>query len=115
MYRHPARQGVPVEGFRKQHDIYAFGGLLLEIGLWTVVTDLFTDASLMPEAIWETLVKNVRARLGHFMRQRYRDAVLFCLEGTLSVGEGDDEMQTKLIMAFKEKVLDVLQDGRKLL
>lgn len=36
VYRHPARHGVPSEGFKRTHDIYAFGVLLLGIDLWTV-------------------------------------------------------------------------------
>lgn len=116
IYRHPARQGLPSEGFKKTHDIYAFGVLLLEIGLWTVASsrELFKDENYSPEAIKDTLIKNARARLGHFMGQKYRDAVLCCLEGTLKV-EDDDEKQTKMISAFKEKVLDVCEEGRALL
>lgn len=116
VYRHPARHGVPSEGFKRIHDIYAFGVLLLEIGLWTVASsrELFRDENQKPDTIRETLIRNARGRLGHFMGQKYRDAVLFCLEGTLSIGE-DDEKQTKLIAAFKEKVLDVCEEGRKLL
>lgn len=116
VYRHPARHGLPSEGFKKIHDIYAFGVLLLEIGLWTVASsrELFGDGNSSPDAIRETLVRNARGRLGHFMGQKYRDAVLCCLEGTLKV-DNDDEKQTKLITAFKEKVLDVCEEGRVLL
>ncbi|KAL7270780.1 hypothetical protein RUND412_006502 [Rhizina undulata] len=83
------------------------------IGLWTVASsrDLFRDENQKPDAIRETLVKNARMRLGHFMGQKYRDAVLFCLEGATRV-DGDDEKQTKLITAFKENVLDVCEEGK---
>lgn len=116
VYRHPARQGLPSEGFKKTHDIYAFGVLLLEIGLWTVASsrELFKDQSQKTNAIRETLIKNARGRLGHFMGQKYCDAVLFCLEGASGVGQ-DDEKQTKLITAFKERVLDVCEEGQRLL
>ena len=32
VYRHPERQGVPLTTFKKTHDIYALGVVLLEIG-----------------------------------------------------------------------------------
>ena len=32
VYRHPERQGLPVTTFKKIHDIYALGVILLEIG-----------------------------------------------------------------------------------
>lgn len=32
VYRHPSRQGSPTEPFKKLHDIYALGVVLLEIG-----------------------------------------------------------------------------------
>jgi len=32
IYRHPSRQGVPTEPFKKLHDVYALGVVLLEIG-----------------------------------------------------------------------------------
>lgn len=84
--------------------------------MWTVASsrELFRDENQKPDAIRETLIRNACGRLGHFMGQKYRDSVLFCLEGTLSIVE-DDEKQTKLIAAFKEKVLDVCEEGRKLL
>lgn len=114
IYRHPARHGLPSEGFGKRHDIYAFGVLLLEIGTWMVARDLFRDENHSPDSIRSTLIKNAQGRLGHFMGQKYRDATLFCLEGTLKV-EGDDEKQTKLIAAFKEKILDIFEEGQRVL
>lgn len=34
IYRHPERQGQPTTPFKKIHDIYSLGVVLLEIGLW---------------------------------------------------------------------------------
>ncbi|KAI5850172.1 hypothetical protein DFP73DRAFT_538491 [Morchella snyderi] len=111
VYRHPARQGDPSEGFKKNHDIYSFGVLLLEIGMWFVVSELFQDVRQTPDAIRGTLLKNARVRIGHYMGQKYLDAALFCLEGASRV-EGDDEKQTKLMTAFKQNVIDPLEKGR---
>ncbi|PUU75252.1 hypothetical protein B9Z19DRAFT_359246 [Tuber borchii] len=114
IYRHPARRGFPTETFGKIHDIYAFGVLLLELGLWQLAPQLFgPTAKPTPSVIQETLVKNARERLGHFMGQNYRDAVLLCLESSLAA-ELDDKRDSRLIAAFKEKVVAILEEGRKL-
>lgn len=116
LYRHPARQGLPTEAFKRIHDIYALGVLLLEIGLWQVAPDLFAGtntSSLPPSAIKTNLVRNARERLGHFMGRKYRDAVLLCLESSLAV-DVDDKRDSKLIAAFKEKVVDACEEGRAL-
>jgi hypothetical protein len=112
LYRHPARQGLPTEAFGRIHDIYAFGVLLLEVGLWQVAPDLFVKGetnNLNPSAIKARLVKNAWERLGHFMGQKYCDAVLLCLESSLAV-DVDDKRDSKLIAAFKEKVVDVCEE-----
>ncbi|KAG0130178.1 hypothetical protein HOY82DRAFT_389402 [Tuber indicum] len=114
LYRHPARQGLPTEAFGKIHDIYAFGVLLLELGLWQLALKLIDPAAkTTPSIIQQTLVKNARERLGHFMGQKYRDAVLLCLESSLAV-DMDDKGDSRLIAAFKERVVAILEEGRKL-
>lgn len=114
IYRHPDRQGLPTEGFRKIHDIYAFGVLLLELGLWKLAPELLDPkAKATPRVIHKTLVRNAREKLGHFMGQKYQDAVLLCLESSLAV-ELDDQRGSRLIAAFKEKVVAILEEGRKL-
>jgi hypothetical protein len=40
-YRHPVRQGYPKSPFKVQHDIYAPGVVLLEIGLWKTLSHIF--------------------------------------------------------------------------
>lgn len=116
IYRHPERQGLPSKEakFEKIHDIYAFGVLLLEIGMWTVCQELLRDETLSPEAIRDVFIETARVRLGPSMGQRYRDAVLHCLEGTFEV-EDDDEQETELINDFKKEVLDVCAQGKCLL
>ncbi|KAG0640618.1 hypothetical protein HOY80DRAFT_792218 [Tuber brumale] len=114
LYRHPARQGLPTEAFGKIHDIYAFGVLLLELGLWQLAPKLLDPAvRTTPSIIQQTLVRNARERLGHFMGQKYRDAVLLCLESSLVV-DIDDRGDSRLIAAFKERVVAILEGGRNL-
>ncbi|KAF7134164.1 hypothetical protein CNMCM5793_005843 [Aspergillus hiratsukae] len=40
LYRHPNRQGRPTQQFSREHDIYALGVVLLEIGLWVTLSRL---------------------------------------------------------------------------
>ncbi|PKX96000.1 uncharacterized protein P174DRAFT_419891 [Aspergillus novofumigatus IBT 16806] len=40
LYRHPDRQGRPSHQFNREHDIYALGVVLLEIGLWVTMSRL---------------------------------------------------------------------------
>ncbi|KAF8415870.1 hypothetical protein EV426DRAFT_628717 [Tirmania nivea] len=115
VYRHPARQGVPTEAFGKIHDVYAFGVLLLEIGLWQVARDMFPPkqlGQLRPGIVKKELVRNAKERLGHYMGSRYRGVVLACLEGSFGFKQEEDNMQgMKLMSAFREKVLDALDEG----
>jgi hypothetical protein len=41
LYRHPKRQGQPTISFRNEHDVYALGVVLIEIGLWQTVDQIF--------------------------------------------------------------------------
>lgn len=43
VYRHPARQGAPNEYHTKRHDLYSYGVLLLEVGIWNLVTNCFNE------------------------------------------------------------------------
>ena len=43
VYRHPVQQGLPIVGHRVEHDLYSLGVVLLDIGLWNPVEDLFRE------------------------------------------------------------------------
>lgn len=116
VYRHPNRQGLPIEQFRKEHDIYSFGVLLLEIGLWVPVKRLFTESvrngneAIAPHRLRTILLDETNTRLSHYMGDCYRDTVKACLRGDFGVKE-DDRIQTRLGMAFHERVIDKLALG----
>jgi len=44
VYLHPERQQVPPKKFRKEHDLYSLGVVLLELGLWESAVSLCEDA-----------------------------------------------------------------------
>ncbi|KAF8538965.1 hypothetical protein BDD12DRAFT_805711 [Trichophaea hybrida] len=119
VYRHPSRQGIPTEQFHKEHDLYSYGVLLLEIGLWQLATDLFkqrevrSEVGIKPKKLREDLLRNAKTRLPLYMGKDYMEAVCMCLSGDFGV-EVDDKAQTHLRKAFHEKVIDVLAGGLSL-
>ncbi|KAL8925638.1 MAG: hypothetical protein Q9172_002142 [Xanthocarpia lactea] len=46
MYRHPKGQGLTRANFRRSFDLFALGCVLLEIGLWTGLSDVLQQVSL---------------------------------------------------------------------
>ncbi|KAJ5668885.1 hypothetical protein N7462_009955 [Penicillium macrosclerotiorum] len=111
IYRHPDRQGQPLEMFKKIHDIYALGVVLLEIGLWEPAVKLernmFAGAS-NPRAVREQLIKHAQRRLGHRVGKKYKEVVLKCLTGDFGV-EDDTKEDLKLQQAFRHQVVDVIE------
>jgi len=119
VYRHPSRQGIPTEQFHKEHDLYSYGVLLLEIGLWQLATDLFrqsqvkSEVGIKPKKLQEDLLRNSKTRLPLYMGKDYTEAVCMCLSGEFGV-KVDDKAQTHLRKAFHEKVINILAGGLNL-
>lgn len=103
IYRHPDRQGQPKETFKKIHDIYALGVVLLEIGLWEPAVKLqknrFTHVE-NPRTVQAQLIKHAQRRLEPKVGRRYKDVVLKCLTGDFEV-EDDTREDLKLQQAFR--------------
>ncbi|KAK2807869.1 hypothetical protein FQN50_005258 [Emmonsiellopsis sp. PD_5] len=111
IYRHPERQGRPESLFKKEHDIYALGVVLLEIGLWEPALKLernqFAHAQ-DPRAVQAQLVKHARKRLETHVGRRYAEAVVKCLTGDFGV-EDDTKEDIMLQQAFRVQVVDVIE------
>lgn len=111
IYRHPARQGRPEEMFKKIHDIYALGIVLLEIGLWepaiTLEKNMFKTAS-NSKAIQAQLVKHAQKRLQTRVGKKYKDIVVKCLTGDFGVTD-DTRDDLNLQQAFRTQVVDVIE------
>lgn len=118
VYRHPTRQGIPLQRHDALHDIYAYGVLLLEIGLWQTVLEhryfqgiVNEVGRLKPEHIQKLLVKIAKQSLGHTMGADYRDAAILCLEDGFENLWDDYHTQPRLMQTFRIQVLDQIDKG----
>lgn len=117
-YRHPERQGKPTRQFTTKHDIYALGVVLLEIGLWKTVSQLFDQnireaqkSGRLPKSkdVRAALVKLAQSEVPKDMGDTYAAAVVRCLTGSFRSGS-----ETELSIDFREKVVDPIAIGKKL-
>lgn len=114
MYRHPDRQGLsPRKLHTKYHDIYSFGLLLVEIGIW-VPLDTYKKRSWGNAVIKDKLLEKLSQGrlLSHEMGLAFKSAAMHCLSGDLGV-DMDDMNGTRLASMFEEKVLKQLELGTK--
>ncbi|KAL7792473.1 hypothetical protein V8C37DRAFT_124966 [Trichoderma ceciliae] len=120
LYRHPERQGKPKRQFSRIHDMYALGVVLLEIGLWRTVSQLFERQInevrqtaemklLKAKDVTTTLTSLARRELPKEMGERYASAVLACL-----TGDFHKDSDVELSLDMKEKVVDVTALGAEL-
>ena len=116
VYRHPSRQGAPSKYHTKQHDLYSYGILLFEVGVWNLVSNCF-DAKLKenlnPRKMRDHIKVNAHKRLGHYMGAAYERAASRCLNTEFGV-EFDDTVGTKLAKAFQDLVLGEIEPGTRL-
>lgn len=100
-----------MEMFKKIHDIYALGVVLLEIGLWEPAVKLeknmFSRAS-NPHAVQAQLIKHAQRRLESRVGRKYKEVVLKCLTGDFGI-EDDTKEDLKLQQAFRYQVVDVIE------
>ncbi|CAG8962190.1 hypothetical protein HYFRA_00005241 [Hymenoscyphus fraxineus] len=107
VYRHPDRQGVPNASHQKEHDIYSFGVLLLELGLWDIAGKLFSPKkreTISPSEMGQRLAEVANKKLGHYTGTAFQKATSTCLNGDFGV-EQDDIINSQLGKNFKVKVL----------
>lgn len=113
VYRHPTRQGAPIEYHKKQHDLYSFGVLMWEIGAWKLISKCFDSDSrkgLSPFKMQKHIRSVMRKHLGHNMGLVYERAAIICLDTGFEV-ELDDPAGSNLSKAFEQKVLARLGPG----
>ena len=122
IYRHPDRFGPPTDRFRKVHDVYALGVVLLEIGLWETAINLYEafmemekgKGNMTGKRIQKEFLKLANERLGHLMGSSYKDAVVTCLDGSLGKLHGTDELDRDFVTIFQREIVrKIEQSGPK--
>lgn len=118
VYRHPSRQGIPLQRHDALHDTYAYGVFLLEIGLWQTVSEHRYFQEIVkevrkpnPKQIQQVLVKIAKQSLGHTMGADYRDAAVLCLEDGFENLWDDYRTQPRLMQTFRIQVLEQIAKG----
>ncbi|TVY89017.1 hypothetical protein LAWI1_G008646, partial [Lachnellula willkommii] len=104
-YRHPDRQGsagLPTMSHTKEHDLYAYGVFLLELGLWNLVTKFITEKDKQNAHKMKDRIVKIAERLGHSMGNDFKGASMTCLKGDF----GHDKAESNLTKVFELKVLD---------
>jgi hypothetical protein len=122
LYRHPKRQQQPLIKYTFIHDVYSLGVLLMEIGLWNTVINIFQSEiewaarkrrapriDLVQVAWAETLKADVQREMGDV----YAEAVDHCLMSTFGVDK-DDANETNLAIRFTNLVVDAIRPGLSL-
>lgn len=116
IYRHPSRQGMPEENHTKRHDLYAYGVLLLEVGVWRLIGSYFDKErrAKLGRIKSTTYIRQIAERsLGHCMGLAYERATLRCLRTDLGA-ELDDAIESKLAKSFQDLVLQEIYQGTTL-
>jgi hypothetical protein len=116
VYRHPDRHGSPDTPHSKEHDLYSYGVLLLEVGMWRLAANLFDEtrkATLTPQKLQKYLQITARHRLPQNMGMAYERAASTCLNVKFCI-ELDDVVGTGLAKAFRDLVLQKLELGTML-
>lgn len=103
-YEHPEHLSER-QGYQMQHDYYALGMLLIEIGLWKLLSDAVPGwTSILDKR--KIVVEEIVPQLGVSMGACYRDAVLACLDGDW--GEWAKKRRQKVPMLFRTDVVEQL-------
>ena len=112
VYRHPDRQGFPYSQHTKGHDIYSYGVVLVELGLWDLVG---TDVTMktLTSSLRPYILDNLRRRLGFYMGDVYKRAAEICISDEL-----DEKIKEHGIESFEThfeyNVLSRIHDGLRL-
>jgi len=111
LYRHNDRQGEAMQTHKKEHDLYSFGLLLLEIGLWdTLKRVFFHKMDIEPAKLRGEILKRRDGLLRFDMGKAYEQATMKCITGSFRVGQ-DDTNESRLAQAFEAEVLQRIVRG----
>jgi hypothetical protein len=96
--------------FRPEFDYYSLGVVLLELGMWRMLSELTRGWCESPREFREKLLEKRVPRLGPPMGAIYQDVVRVCLSGDFQTAacEGEGGGSNNLYLTFKTLVVDRL-------
>ena len=112
-YQHPQYR-LRRTGFRRTYDYFSLGIVLLEIGLWVTIVELWKNhPECQPnvEVFRKKLLTSYVPQIGERMGAFYRDAVSFCLDADSKIQQGEEgssEYRVAAQDAFQEHVVNKL-------
>jgi hypothetical protein len=113
-YQHPKYLGGNMR-FRPEYDYYSLGIVLLELGLWSSLSDMTKGGDFLgsPEQFRRSLLQKRVPLLGQTMGYMYQQAVTVCLEGDFGMfSEAERKNSVDICFNFKELVVDRLASCR---
>jgi serine/threonine protein kinase len=103
LYRHPHYQmPQPKQKFRRSYDLYSLGIILVEIALWKRIST-FWNSGFDALAFQQHIIHKIVPLLGFYMGEKYKDAVLACLDVERLNVNGDEGR--RLSSAFSRTVV----------
>lgn len=98
------------------HEFYAFGLLMVEVGLWSPIATLFTNTINRKgtRAIHDVVVRKAKGMLRHPMGVGYESAAVSCITGDFGITE-DDVRSSRLVQQFERSVLRKIESQMILL
>ncbi|KAE9369836.1 hypothetical protein N431DRAFT_485650 [Stipitochalara longipes BDJ] len=116
VYRHPQRWGQTPADYNGYHDLYSFGVILLEVGLWEPVLSALQRYSgkksvdeLTAEEVRIALLKASKDEAEHKCGSRYGKMVEMCLKSDFGLDKRPDtDLQTNLQVVFRQDILEAL-------
>jgi serine/threonine protein kinase len=111
LYQHPDYQKINCSNpkrYRAEFDYYSLGCVLLEIGSWQPLKDLWdNNPGISSPDFRDLLVKKYAPRLAPRVGRSYANAVIFCLQGQI---DQDGTHRGSLYRQFYDKVLVPLEE-----
>lgn len=107
-YHHPAY--FQHDRYKKEFDYYSMGMILLEIGLWSPLSEITKKhfEGITDEEFRLRIIKRRVPQLGLSMGSRYMQAVLKCLDGNFE-NSREARAEFQVVDVFKRQVLDYIQ------
>ncbi|KAI1087994.1 hypothetical protein F5B19DRAFT_473283 [Rostrohypoxylon terebratum] len=114
IYRHPERWGHSAQ-FRRDHDLYALGAILIELGSWRLLPSLDPDRKKFekhedPEFIRSSFLHIAEGRVAHAAGTSFAAAVKTCIAKQNWSAMADWEAQEKV----RQEILARLHETRSL-